>query len=81
MRLTRAASFLLLGIALFAPAQGQQYTDSTFAGGIPLPTPTLSADTTIGYPGALASDGAGNVYIPDPSNNAIRILRPINGPF
>ena len=31
MRLTRAASFLLLGAALLAPAQGQQYVISTYA--------------------------------------------------
>ena len=33
MRLTRAASFLLLGAALLAPAQSQQYVISTYAGG------------------------------------------------
>jgi trimeric autotransporter adhesin len=62
MRLSRAVSFLLFGTALFAPAKGQQYTISTFASGAPPPTPTLSADSTIGYPGALASDDVGNVY-------------------
>jgi hypothetical protein len=62
MRLTRAASFLLLLVALLAPAQGQQYTASTFAGGAPPPTPTLSADSTIGDARALATDDAGNVY-------------------
>jgi hypothetical protein len=30
---------------------------------------------------SIASDRAGNVYVPDPSNNVVRILRPVNGPF
>ena len=30
---------------------------------------------------SVAADSAGNVYIADPSNNVIRILRPVNGPF
>jgi hypothetical protein len=29
----------------------------------------------------IAADTAGNVYVADTFNNAIRILRPINGPF
>ncbi len=62
MRLTRAASFLLLGTALLAPAQGQQYGISTYAGGAPPPTPTLSIDQAIGNASSLASDYAGNVY-------------------
>ena len=62
MRLTRAASFLLLGTALLAPARGQQYTISTYAGGAPPPTPTLSVDKAIGYAGALAFDYVGNLY-------------------
>ena len=62
MRLTRAASFLLLGTALLAPAQGQQYIISTYAGGAPPPTPTLSVDKAIGDARALATDDAGNLY-------------------
>src|SRR5690242_14563029 len=62
MRLTRAASFLLLGTALFAPAQGQQYTISTYAGGAPPPTPTLRTDKAIGDARFLATDNAGNLY-------------------
>ena len=61
MRLTRAASFLLLG-ALLAPARGQQSVISTYAGGAPPPTPTLSIDKAIGDARALATDDAGNLY-------------------
>ena len=63
MRLTRAAiGFLFLGTAVFAPAQDQQYTISTYAGGAPPPTPTLSADKAIGGAASLATDNAGNLY-------------------
>ncbi len=62
MRLTRAASFLLLGAALLAPAQGQQYGISIYAGGAPPPTPTLSINQAIGNASSLTSDYAGNVY-------------------
>lgn len=62
MRLTRAASFLFLGTALLAPAQGQQYVISTYAGGAPPPTPTLSVDKAIGDARALATDDADNLY-------------------
>ena len=62
MRLTRAASFLLLGAALLAPARGQQYVISTYAGGAPPPTPTLSIDKAIGDARALVFDNAGNLY-------------------
>ena len=30
---------------------------------------------------SIAADRAGNVYVADPSNNVVRILRPVNGPF
>lgn len=63
MRLTRAASFLLLGAALLAPAQGQQYGISIFAGGAPPPTPTLSINQAIGNASSLTSDYAGNVLL------------------
>ncbi len=62
MRLTRAVSFLFFGAALFALAQGQQYSASTYAGGAPPPTPTLSVDTAIGSAAALATDHAGSLY-------------------
>ena len=62
MRLTRAAIFLFLGTALLAPAHGQQYVISTYAGGAPPPTPTLSADKAIGDARPLATDRAGNLY-------------------
>ena len=38
--------------------------------------PATSAQ--IGYPEGVAVDGAGNVYVADTGNNAIRILRPTN---
>ena len=62
MRLSRAASFLLLGAAVLALAQGQQYVISTYAGGAPPLTPTLSVDKAIGDARALATDDAGNLY-------------------
>ena len=62
MRLTLAAIFLFLGTALLAPAHGQQYVISTYAGGAPPPTPTLSVDKAIGDARPLATDGAGNLY-------------------
>jgi hypothetical protein len=62
MRLTRAAGFLLLGTALLAPAQGQQYVISTYAGGVPPPAPTRSSDQAIGDARALATDDEGNLY-------------------
>ena len=62
MRLIRAASVLFLGAALFEPAPGQQYSISTYAGGAPPPTPTLSIDSAVGNAGAFATDDAGNLY-------------------
>ena len=62
MRLTRAAGFLLLGTALLAPAQGQHYVISTYAGGVPPPAPTRSSDQAIGDARALATDDEGNLY-------------------
>src|ERR1041384_7076540 len=62
MRLTRAAGFLFLGAALCAPAQGQQYVISTYAGGTPPPTPALTIDKAIGSASGLAFDYLGNLY-------------------
>ena len=63
MKLTRVAlGFLLVATAIFAPAQGQQYMVSTFAGGAPPPTPTLSINKAIGNASSLATDDAGNLY-------------------
>jgi sugar lactone lactonase YvrE len=63
MTLTRAVTgFLFFGSALFAPAQAQQYIISTYAGGAPPPTPTLSVDEAIGYTAALAGYETGNLY-------------------
>jgi NHL repeat len=55
---------LVLLALLFAPQRSNaQYTASTVAGGGPNNLPILSA--SIGYPGGIAFDSAGNSYIAD----------------
>ena len=39
------------------------------------------AQLNFDYLSSLAVDGAGNVYVADSWNNAVRILRPIDGRF
>ena len=56
---------LALGL-LFSPcgltAWTQQYTISTIAGGAPPATPATAVSASIGGPGSVATDHAGNVY-------------------
>jgi hypothetical protein len=64
---TRASIFLLfLGTAVLAPAQPQQYSISTVAGGSPPKTPAIAVEMPIGLTlkgqRAIATDFAGNVY-------------------
>ena len=66
MRPTRAAGLLILGTTLLAPAQVQQYVMSTYAGGAPPPTPTLSIDKAIGNAGSFVFDHPGT-FISSPS--------------
>ena len=47
---------------LAGSAMAQQYTISTFAGGAPPATPVAAANTSIGQPRRIATDGSGNVY-------------------
>ena len=61
MRLTRASLvFLFSGTIILAEAQ--QYVISTYAGGVPPPTPATGINLSIGYPQAIAVDTAGNAY-------------------
>jgi len=53
---------LLLLLAGFPVAQGQQYTISTVAGGAPPPTPAAALSTTIGKPNRTMVDSKGNLY-------------------
>ncbi len=55
-------SALLLLLAGFSVAQGQQYTISTVAGGAPPPTPAPALSTTLGRPNRVTLDSKGNVY-------------------
>jgi sugar lactone lactonase YvrE len=52
------AAFLFVAFA----ASAQQYSISTVAGGVPIPTPVAAVNAAVGYPGAIASDAAGNLY-------------------
>lgn len=66
--------FLMLSIAMLAPAQ--QYVISTLAGGVPLPiplTPAPGLDMAIGY-SRVAADEGGNVYFAT-SNCVFRLDR------
>jgi sugar lactone lactonase YvrE len=61
MRFTRAAIvFLFTGTIVLAEAQ--HYVISTYAGGVPPPTPATGINLSIGYPKAMAVDAAGNAY-------------------
>src|SRR5580658_9666619 len=61
MTLRAVKSAVLLAIAAnWLPAQ--QFTISTFAGGVPPVTPAPALETSIGYPQALAADASGNIY-------------------
>ena len=53
---------LLLLLAGFPVARGQQYTISTIAGGAPPPTPAPALNTTIGKPNRTMVDSKGNLY-------------------
>jgi len=53
---------LLLLLAGFPVAHGQQYSISTIAGGAPPPTPAVALSTTIGKPNRVLVDSTGNVY-------------------
>ena len=53
---------LLLLLAGFPVANGQQYSISTVAGGAPPPTPAAALSTTIGKPNRVLVDSKGNVY-------------------
>ena len=80
---TRIASLLLAAFAPLAALQAQSnyatpYTFSTIAG---TPETPGSIDGTgaaarFRYPGGVAVDGAGNVYVADSSNNTIRKVTP-----
>jgi len=61
MRVTRASIlFLFLGTTVLALAQ--EYFISTFAGGVPPPTPVLGVNMSIESVGSVAADAAGNTY-------------------
>jgi sugar lactone lactonase YvrE len=52
------SAFLLAGLTLF----GQQYNIRTVAGGAPIPNAPSASNASIGNPGAMAADPAGNIY-------------------
>ena len=62
MKLSRL--FRGTGFALLAGSLGwcQSYTISTYAGGVPPPTPAPGVSASIGKPGGISTDAAGNVY-------------------
>jgi len=62
--------FLALALVLFAPhALLAQYSISTVAGGGP--NHLIALNTSIGYPGGIALDSAGNAYIADSHSSHI----------
>src|SRR6195256_4787294 len=63
IRLTIAAiALLFLSTATLASAQGQQYVISTYAGGVPPPTPAPGLNMAIGRVQSVVADAAGNTY-------------------
>ena len=54
-------TFLIAG-ALAHIAAAQEYVISTFAGGVPPPTPVLGIDTPLGLVQSVAADSTGNTY-------------------
>jgi sugar lactone lactonase YvrE len=52
------SAFLLAAVTVF----GQQYNIRTVAGGAPIPNAPSAGSASIGNPGAMASDLAGNIY-------------------
>ncbi len=62
-----AIAILLLGLT--APAVWAQNTVQTIAGGGPNNLPALKS--SLGYPSAVALDGAGNIYIANPYNGQV----------
>src|ERR1700693_684651 len=63
-RMSISRCTLLLGVPLvfISFAHAQQYVISTYAGGVPPPTPAAGVATSIGFPRSVATDAAGNVY-------------------
>ena len=71
MRVTGQSSPLwLIAVLWAAQVAGQEFTISTFAGGVPPPTPAAATTTSIGWPMGVAVDTAGNVYFTS-SNNCV----------
>jgi hypothetical protein len=66
----RASVLALLGIAA---AQGQQHRISTFAGGAPPPTPIAAVRASIGFPGGVAVDRSGNLYLSSINNCVFKV--------
>src|SRR5690242_5821140 len=63
VRITGASLlFLFVGTTTLSRAQTQQYVISTYAGGVPPPTPAAASSLSIGSPQTIATDGAGNTY-------------------
>ena len=55
-------SLVLAGAAAMAAAQAPQFVISTYAGGVPPPTPVAALNASIGLPQSVATDASGNVY-------------------
>src|SRR5689334_18170924 len=49
-------------VLLSSVAAAQQYVISTYAGGVPLPTPSPGVGAAIGTASSVATDAMGNVY-------------------
>ena len=58
-------------IVLLSSVAAAQYVISTYAGGVPLPTPSPGVGAAIGIASGVAADAAGNVYFASSSLNSV----------
>jgi uncharacterized protein (TIGR03437 family) len=66
---------LLLLLAGFPVAYGQQYSISTIAGGAPPSTPAVAVATAVGYPSRVTLDSGGNLYFTS-GNSVFKVVGP-----
>ena len=58
-------------VVLTSLAAAQQYVISTYAGGVPMSTPSPGAGASIGRASGVGTDAAGNVYFASSSLNSV----------
>lgn len=76
--LLRSAACVLLGLLLGrAHVQAETFTFTTLAGGTAGTNDGVNGGAQFDFPGGIAMDNQGNLYVADTSNNTIRKVTPV----